>query len=72
MGLANPNHNPNPNPNPNQAARYFTHVLGALGHAHARGFLHCDVKPANVRLQLGTREGELTAVLVDCGRLTLP
>ena len=47
-----------------QARHFFRHLLAALRHAHARGFLHCDVKPANVRLQLGPREGELTAVLV--------
>jgi serine/threonine protein kinase len=47
-----------------QARHFFRHLLAALRHAHARGFLHCDVKPANVRLQLGPGEGELTAVLV--------
>ena len=46
-----------------EAARYFAHVLGALCHAHARGFLHCDVKPANVRLDRGCER----AVLVDWG-----
>ena len=46
-----------------QARRFFRHLVAALRHAHARGFLHCDVKPANVRLQLGPAEGELTAVL---------
>ena len=48
-----------------QARRFFRHLVAALRHAHARGFLHCDVKPANVRLQLGPTEGELTAVLVS-------
>ena len=46
-----------------EAARYFAHVLGALRHAHGRGFLHCDVKPANVRLDRGCER----AVLVDWG-----
>ena len=59
-----------------QARQFFRHLLAALRHAHARGFLHCDVKPANVRLQLGPREGELTAVLVSithaCTHLTPP
>ena len=31
------------------ARRFFRHILAALRHAHARGFIHCDLKPANVR-----------------------
>ena len=46
-----------------QARQFFRHLLAALRHAHARGFLHCDVKPANVRLDRGCER----AVLVDWG-----
>ena len=49
------------------AARYFAHVLSALRHAHGRGFLHSDVKPANVRLDRGCTR----AVLVDWGMTRL-
>ena len=48
------------------ARHFFRHILAALRHAHGRGFLHCDLKPANVRLQKG-RDGAMTAVLVDWG-----
>ena len=44
----------------------FRHILAALRHAHGRGFLHCDLKPANVRLQ-EERDGSHTAILVDWG-----
>jgi len=45
------------------ACRFFCHLLAALRHAHSRGFLHCDVKPENVRLNAACD----TAVLVDFG-----
>ena len=45
------------------ARRFFCHLLAALRHAHSRGYLHCDVKPANVRLN-GVCD---RAVLVDWG-----
>ena len=46
----------------------FRHILAALRFAHARGFLHCDLKPENVRLQEGVgTDGGLRAVLVDWG-----
>ena len=44
----------------------FRHVLGALRHAHRRGFLHCDLKPANIRLQ-EEPNGSMTAIVVDWG-----
>merc|ERR1719240_1820059 len=33
-----------------EAMHILGHLLSALRHAHAHGFLHCDVKPDNVRL----------------------
>ncbi|KAL1503233.1 hypothetical protein AB1Y20_011289 [Prymnesium parvum] len=45
-------------------ARCFTcHLLSALRHAHARGFLHCDLKPENVRLDKACER----AIVVDWG-----
>ena len=32
------------------ACRFVCHILAALRHAHDRGFMHCDVKPSNIRL----------------------
>ena len=48
------------------ARRFFRHILAGLRHAHARGFLHGDLKPANVRLQ-EEANGMMSAVLVDWG-----
>ena len=49
------------------ARRLFRHVLLALVHAHSQSILHCDLKPANVRVQLKGPDGGPTAVLVDWG-----
>ena len=50
------------------AQRIFCQLLGALRHAHAAGFVHCDVKPENVRLHAGSLEPDaLHAVLLDWG-----
>ena len=42
------------------AARFFGQLLCALRHAHRRGFLHCDVKPENIRLNLACDRVVLT------------
>lgn len=46
----------------------FCHVLSALRHAHRNGFLHCDVKPDNVRLNKACDH----AVLTDWGYARTP
>jgi serine/threonine-protein kinase len=39
---------------PERALAVVEQVLAALGHAHARGIVHRDMKPSNVFLHLGT------------------
>ena len=45
------------------ARKFFCHLLSALRHAHARNFIHCDLKPENVRLSKACDR----AVIVDWG-----
>ena len=50
------------------AATLLCHLLAALRHAHRHGFLHCDVKPDNVRLNKACNH----AVLTDWGYARRP
>jgi serine/threonine protein kinase len=45
-----------------EAVRWSRHALAGLGHAHAMGVLHRDIKPGNLLL-----DDELRAVLSDFG-----
>jgi len=45
------------------ACRIFSQLLSALQHAHTAGYLHCDIKPANIRLSSSCD----SAVLTDWG-----
>jgi serine/threonine protein kinase len=47
----------------NEALRYIEQIGSALTYIHQQGFLHRDVKPANIML----REHQLEAVLIDFG-----
>jgi len=53
---------------PRAACVIFSHIISALRHAHRHGFLHCDVKPDNVRLNKGCDH----AVLTDWGYARKP
>jgi len=48
---------------PTVACRFLCQMLSALRHAHAHGVLHCDIKPANIRLSADCTH----AVLTDWG-----
>src|SRR5262249_42477766 len=37
----------------NEALRITAEIAEALSHAHAQGFVHCDVKPGNILLDGG-------------------
>ncbi len=51
--------------NPQRALKIIKEIAGALGHAHAKGIVHRDVKPANI---LVVREAQReTAKLTDFG-----
>jgi len=52
---------------PAEAARIALQLLDALGHAHARGIVHRDVKPANILLALDERPGLGEVRLGDFG-----
>lgn len=50
-----------------QAIGIFSEVAEALGVAHERGIVHRDVKPSNIMLIAGEKNGELQTRLVDFG-----
>jgi hypothetical protein len=54
-------------PSLTEAVRVITELLAALQHAHARGIVHRDVKPANVLLSMGIEQGVGEVKLADFG-----
>ncbi|HJU84662.1 MAG TPA: protein kinase [Holophagaceae bacterium] len=56
---------------PQEALELMAQVCDGLAHAHAKGILHRDVKPSNVRV-LRRENGQLQAKLMDFGVAHLP
>lgn len=54
-------------PSLTEVVRVITALLEALHHAHLRGIIHRDVKPANVLLAMGIEEGLGDVKLADFG-----
>lgn len=52
---------------PRAAARLALSLARAVEHMHARGLLHCDLKPGNVLLDLPPEGGEPTPRVTDFG-----
>lgn len=52
---------------PRAAARLALGLARAMEHMHARGLLHCDLKPGNVLLDLPAGGGEPTPRVTDFG-----
>ena len=50
-----------------QATTTLAPIAKALACAHARGIVHCDVKPGNIMLLHGALEGETRCKLLDFG-----
>jgi serine/threonine protein kinase len=52
---------------PRQAVEIVVELLDGLAHAHARGIVHRDVKPANILLTMSENAGHGTPKLTDFG-----
>ncbi len=50
-----------------QRLELMVRVCDAVAHAHARGLLHCDLKPGNVLVWRDEREGDLRIKIIDFG-----
>ncbi|RYG53151.1 hypothetical protein EON66_08950, partial [archaeon] len=49
------------------AQTVHAHVVAALTHAHARGVVHCDVRPSNIVWVDAVNAQEARAVVIDWG-----
>lgn len=47
--------------------RLLEQILGALAYIHSKRIMHCDIKPANIRIRLDSNTGAFNAVLLDLG-----